>query len=418
MANTDASAPINTQRLAILLAALIATAPFAIDTYLPAIPAMAADFGAPTHNVEVSISMFLIGFALGQLIGGPLSDRVGRRPVALIGLVIYIITSAIIIFVDSSFSLNVMRFIQAIGGGFALVIVGASVRDLFDGKDAARMFALIAVIMMIAPLVAPTVGSALLVYFQWQAIFVLLVIYGSVMLVIVWFKLPETTRLRPRYAGPARRVWWTYLEVLRTRKAVGFMLAHTGASAVMFSFLTDSPFMYIDYFGVSPSQFPYLFGANVIVIVICNRLNNPLLKRLECHQILAIGTALQLAAVIGLFIAVNAFEPSLYAVVPLVMVAVGMIGLTAPNATAAFMQYFPHIGGTATALMGTIQFATGALAGTIIGQVHDGSLLPVTASMLAFGIFANVMVHFVAEAKQIEQPAPTQTDDAVAVAAD
>ncbi|MDG4719135.1 MULTISPECIES: multidrug effflux MFS transporter [Thalassospira] len=387
------------KRLALLLAALIATAPFAIDTYLPAIPAMAADFGAATHAVEVSISTFLIGFALGQLIGGPLSDRIGRRPVALIGLVIYIITSAIITGVDSAGALNIMRFVQAIGGGFALVVVGASVRDLYDGKEAAQMFALIAVIMMIAPLAAPTVGSVLLVWFSWQAIFVLLIGYGSLMLVIVWFKMPETTKYRPHYAGPTRRVWWTYLEVLRTRKAVGFMLTHTGASAVMFSFLTDSPFMYIDFFGVTPGQFPYLFGANVMVIVICNRLNNPLLRRYELHQILKIATALQLAAVVGLFVAVNIFEPSLYVVVPLVMISVGMIGLTAPSATASFMQFFPHIGGTATALMGTIQFATGALAGMVIGHFHDGTLLPVTLSMLGFGIFTNVMVHFVAAAK-------------------
>ncbi|MEQ8286769.1 multidrug effflux MFS transporter [Thalassospira sp.] len=389
----------DSKRLAILLAALIATAPFAIDTYLPAIPAMAADFGTPTHAVEVSISTFLIGFAFGQLIGGPLSDRIGRRPVAMVGLVIYIITSAIITGVESATALNVMRFIQAIGGGFALVVVGASVRDLYDGKEAARMFALIAVIMMIAPLAAPTVGSILLVWFNWQAIFVLLVVYGSVMLVIVGFKMPETTKLRPRYAGPARRVWWTYLEVLRTRKAVGFMLTHTGASAVMFSFLTDSPFMYIDFFGVAPSQFPYLFGANIAIIVLCNRLNNPLLRRMELHQILKIGVGIQLCAVIGLFLAINVFEPSLYSVVPLIMFSVGMIGLTAPNATASFMQYFPHIGGTATALMGTIQFATGAVAGMVIGHFHDGTLLPVTISMLGFGIFANAMVHFVAEAK-------------------
>ncbi|MFV1851346.1 MAG: multidrug effflux MFS transporter [Thalassospira sp.] len=394
------------KRLAILLAALIATAPFAIDTYLPAIPAMAADFGAQTHAVEVSISTFLIGFALGQLIGGPLSDRIGRRPVAMTGLVIYIITSAIITTVDSALSLNVMRFVQAIGGGFALVVVGASVRDLYDGKEAARMFALIAVIMMIAPLAAPTVGSILLVWFNWQAIFVLLIVYGSVMLFVVWYKMPETTKLRPRYAGPARRVWWTYLEVLRTRKAVGFMLTHTGASAVMFSFLTDSPFMYIDFFGITPAQFPYLFGANIAVIVICNRLNSPLLARYELHQILKVGIAIQFAAVAGLFLAVNVFEPSLYSVVPLVMVSVGMIGLTAPCATASFMQYFPHIGGTATALMGTIQFATGAVAGMVIGHFHDGTLLPVTLSMLGFAIFANVMVHFVAEAKSPEVASP------------
>jgi DHA1 family bicyclomycin/chloramphenicol resistance-like MFS transporter len=211
--------------------------------------------------------------------------------------------------------------------------------------------------------------------------------------------MPETTKYRPHYAGPTRRVWWTYLEVLRTRKAVGFMLTHTGASAVMFSFLTDSPFMYIDFFGVTPGQFPYLFGANVMVIVICNRLNNPLLRRYELHQILKIATAIQLAAVIGLFVATNILEPSLYVVVPLVMISVGMIGLTAPSATASFMQFFPHIGGTATALMGTIQFATGALAGMVIGHFHDGTLLPVTLSMLGFGIFTNVMVHFVAEAK-------------------
>lgn len=389
----------NPKRLALLLAALVATAPFAIDTYLPAIPAMAIDFGTTTHAVEISISTFLIGFALGQLVGGPVSDRIGRRPIALTGLIIYIITSAIITRVDSATALNVMRFIQAIGGGFALVVVGASVRDLYDGKEAARMFALVAVIMMIAPLVAPTVGSLLLVWFNWQAIFVLLIAYGSMMLVIIWFKMPETTKLRPRSPGPASRIWWTYLGVLRTHKAVGFMLTHTGASAVMFSFLTDSPFMYIDFFGVSPAQFPYFFGANILVIVICNRLNNPLLRRLECHQILKIGAGIQIVATIGLFLAINVFEPSLYSTVPLVMLAVGMLGLTAPNATASFMQYFPHIGGTATALMGTIQFATGAAAGMVIGHFHNGTLLPVTLSMLGFSIFANLMVHFVAEPK-------------------
>ncbi|WP_139835544.1 multidrug effflux MFS transporter [Thalassospira sp. MCCC 1A01428] len=394
--------PLNTKRLAILLAALTAIAPFAIDTYLPAIPAMANDFGAPIHDVEVSISCFLIGFALGQLVGGPMSDRVGRRPVALTGLAIYVFASAIILTVQSPLALNIMRFVQAIGGGFALVIVGASVRDLFDGKEAARMFALIAVIMMIAPLVAPTVGAGLLSFSSWRSIFVLLVLYGSLMLVIVWMKLPETTKLRPRYAGPARRVWWTYLEVLRTRNAVGFMLAHTGASAVMFSFLTDSPFMYIDYFGVEPAHFPYLFGANVLTIIFCNRINNPLLKRMECHQILAIGVSVQLAAAVALFVTCNFFTPSLYVVVPLIMVAVGAIGLTAPNATASFMQYFPHIGGTATALMGTMQFSCGALAGVFLGWLHafEDGLWPVTTCMLGFGIFANIMTHLVAKPKQ------------------
>jgi len=397
-------ATLDPKKLAILLAALVATAPFAIDTYLPAIPAMARDFGEATHAVEVSVSTFLIGFALGQLIGGPLSDRVGRRPIALVGLVIYILTSAIITTVDSAFSLNVMRFFQAIGGGFSIVIVGASVRDLFDGKEAARMFALIAVIMMIAPLVAPTIGSVLLVWSTWQSIFVLLIVYGTVMLAIVYLKLPETSLLRRRHPGPVRRVWWTYLEVLRTRKAVGFMLTHAGASAVMFSFVTDSPFMYIDFFGVPQAYFPYLFGANVAVIIICNRLNNPLLKRLECHQILKIGTGIQLVATIGLFIATNVFEPSLWTVVPFIMFSVGLIGLTAPNATASFMQYFPYIGGTATALLGTIQFATGAVAGIVIGHFHDNTLLPLTVSMLGFAIFANLMVHFMAEAKQTESP--------------
>jgi DHA1 family bicyclomycin/chloramphenicol resistance-like MFS transporter len=395
---------LNPKRLAILLAALTAIAPFAIDTYLPAIPSMAQDFGAPVHDVEVSISCFLIGFALGQLVGGPMSDRIGRRPIALTGLAIYIFSSAVILTVQSPFSLDFMRFVQAIGGGFALVIVGASVRDLFDGKEAARMFALIAVIMMIAPLVAPTVGSLLLVFASWRAIFVLLIVYGSLMLLVVWQKLPETTKLRPRHPGPARRIWWTYLEVLRTRNAVGFMFAHTGASAVMFSFLTDSPFMYMEHFGVTSSHFPYLFGANVLTIVLCNRINGPLLKRFECHQILSVGVVIQLCAAASLFVVCNFFDPSLYVVVPLVMISVGAIGLTAPNATASFMQYFPHIGGTATALMGTMQFSVGAFAGVIIGWLHgySHSLMPVTTSMLAFGIFANLMAHFVAKPKVIE----------------
>ena len=163
-------------RLAPLLAIIVALSPFAIDTYLPAIPAMAEFFTVDIHLIELSIPIYLIGFAFGQIIGGPISDNHGRKWIGIIGLSLFFLSSFAIIYVETVQQLWIFRFIQAFGGGFGLVICAAVVRDLYDGKDAAKIFTLISLIMMIAPLIAPSIGAILLQYYSWKAIFVLLAI--------------------------------------------------------------------------------------------------------------------------------------------------------------------------------------------------------------------------------------------------
>ncbi|HHL32635.1 MAG TPA: MFS transporter, partial [Oceanospirillales bacterium] len=204
------------KRLAPLLALIVALSPFAIDTYLPAIPTMAQFFQVNIQLVELSIPLYLIGFALGQIIGGPISDNYGRKWIGIFGLSLFFSTSFLITFTDNVTQLWVLRFVQAFGGGFGLVICSAIVRDLYDGKDAAKIFTLIGFIMMIAPLIAPAIGSIFLYYFNWQAIFSLLAIYAFLQIIIIFFFIPDTKKLRKVAGYPHLNL----LQVLRNYKRI------------------------------------------------------------------------------------------------------------------------------------------------------------------------------------------------------
>jgi MFS transporter, DHA1 family, multidrug resistance protein len=366
------SAP-SIRSLAILLAMLTAVAPFAVDMYLPAMQAMAQDLSAPIHYIEISVSTFLFGFALGQLIGGPASDLYGRKPIIALGLILFSIASLMLTQTESINQLLALRALQAIGGGMATVNSSAMIRDLFAGDEMAKVLSMVAIVMMSAPLIAPMLGALVVELFNWQAIFLCLSIYSVLVMLLLLWRLPETN---PRKTSSARNeevkasLWQSYKRVLSHRQAMGYIIAISFGFSGMFVFITSSAFTYMEFFSVSVQLFPFLFGANVLVMMLMNRINVWALNHYASANILTVGLLIQLACGIGLIIA-SYTQPELYVIVALNMLFVGSLGLIAANATAGALNYFPDISGTATAVIGVTEFTLGALVGIFWSYLHE-----------------------------------------------
>lgn len=386
---------LDARRLALLVAANTALAPFAIDAYLPAMAALADAVGASIHHTELSLSSFLAGFALGQLVFGPVSDRVGRKPVLLGGLVVFLLASLVITGVDSLPELLGWRFVQALGGGATVVNSAAIVRDCFHGREAARVMSTMAIIMLMAPLVAPVVGSGLLYLADWWLIFVFLAAYAAFLIWLMGTRLPET-RAPGQAATTPRQVLGNYASVLCDRQAMGYVSAAAMSFAGLFAFVTASPFLYLEHFGLTPSLYPLVFGVNVLTMVASNRLNIRLLSWRSPQQNLLLGLAIQLAAAVGLGLMLVTGLESLATMVPLIMVFAGTIGLIAPNAITSLLDRFHHMSATAAALQGSVQFSCGALAGVLVGAFEVDSAWPMVGTMLGTSLAANLGIRVLA----------------------
>ncbi|ERS88776.1 Bcr/CflA family multidrug efflux MFS transporter [Halomonas sp. PBN3] len=380
---------LNARRLALLVAANTALAPFAIDAYLPAMAALAEEVGASIHHTELSLSTFLAGFALGQLVFGPVSDRVGRKPVLLGGLVVFLLASLVITTVGSLGELLAWRFVQALGGGATVVNSAAIVRDCFHGREAAKVMSTMAIIMLMAPLVAPVVGSGLLYLADWWLIFVFLAAYAGFLMWLLGTRLPET-RAPGRFASTPRQVLGNYASVLCDRSAMGFIAAASMSFAGLFAFVTASPFLYLEHYALTPSLYPLVFGVNVLAMVASNRLNIRLLRWRTPLQNLRLGLGIQFAAALGLVLMVASGLESLATMVPLIMLFAGTIGLVAPNAITSLLDRFPHMSATAAALQGSLQFSSGALAGVLVGAFEVDSAWPMVGTMLGASLAANL----------------------------
>ncbi|GEK72206.1 MULTISPECIES: Bcr/CflA family multidrug efflux MFS transporter [Halomonas] len=386
---------LSARRVALLVATNTALAPFAIDAYLPAMPALAEAVGASVHHTELSISLFLFGFAFGQLFGGPLSDRLGRRPVLLVGLVIFLLASLMIMRVESLGELLTWRFVQALGGGACVVNSAAIVRDCFSGREAAKVMSTMAMILMLAPLVAPAVGSGLFYLADWWLIFAFLAAYAAFLLWLMGTRLPETRPVDAPIAS-AGQVLRNYGSVLRHREAMGYVLSVASTFSGMFAFITASPFLYMTHYGVSPAIYPVVFGANVVVMAFSNRINIRLLRHRTPQQNMRLGLGVQLCVALSLVMLVATGLDSLATVVPLIMLFMGMVGLITPNAMASMLEHFSHMSATATALLGCIQFTCGALAGVVVSAFEVDSAWPMVLTMLTVSLIGNLALRALA----------------------
>jgi DHA1 family bicyclomycin/chloramphenicol resistance-like MFS transporter len=268
-----------------------------------------------------------------------------------------------------------LRAIQAIGGGMATVNSSAMIRDLFSGDEMAKVLSMVAIVMMSAPLIAPMLGAFVVKFFDWQAIFLCLSIYSiSVMLLLLW-RLPETNSKGVRQAqvkdnGIKKTLWQSYKRVLTHRQAMGYIVAISFAFSGMFVFITSSAFTYLEYYSVSVQLFPFLFGANVLVMMLMNRINVWALNHYASTHILTVGLMIQLVCGIALIVA-SYSQADLYLIVALNMLFVGSLGLIAANATAGALNFFPDISGTATAVIGVTEFTLGAIVGIFWSYLHE-----------------------------------------------
>jgi len=377
----EASSPqISRLRLALALGPLIAVGPLAIDTYLPALPAMADSYGVRVTDVERSVSLYVMGTALGQLLGGPLSDHLGRKPVAWGGLLLFALASLLISLSTALWQLDLLRVIQALGGGATVVVAAASVRDWFDGQEAARVLSNIGLIMLIAPLVAPAVGAMLVLLQGWQALFIGLAGYALVMMVWVAKVMPTHIPVAvDRRLSDVARGWG---RVLSHRQAMAIILANGLSFSTLFAFITDSAFVDLRFYGVAETAFPLLFGANVATMILFNRINMLLLRRIAAIRLMTAALIIQVAAAWLLLLAVLILgKPPLWLLVPLIMLAGGAVAMVIPNAIACFTHYFPHDSGAATGINGSLQFFLAGMTGILMTSLHNHSLLPLAIAM-------------------------------------
>lgn len=375
---------INPRKLALLLSIMVAIMPFSTDIYLSSVPQMAVSLHADIHLIEQSLSSFMFGVALGQLMGGSLSDIKGRKIIALIGLSVYLLSSIAIIFVDSAQELLFWRWIQAMGGGMATVTVGATVRDFFHGNAAARMFATIGIITLVAPLGAPMLGTALAALGGWRSIFVFLVFYALVVMICIWQFMPRANmQIQPLDSRVFGKIKRNFVLVFRERESLGFMFFQTAGFAAMFVFLTESSFVYMNLYGLSSHQYSWAFGANVITMMMFNRITAYRLRTTPAKNILLSGVVLQLFCNILLTIVVWGLDkPPFFLLLLLIMFSIGSQGLVGSNTQACFMSYFREVAGSANAVLGTMQFLIAAMVGWLTTLLHNGTMRVMPTMML------------------------------------
>ena len=371
--------------LILTLGALTALGPLAIDLYLPALPAIAADMGEPLSRIQMTLSAYTVGFAIGQLLYGPLSDRFGRVRVMMPGLVFYILTNILAAFCTDATQLSIVRVLQALSGAAVMVTIPAMIRDLFPRDQSAKAMSSIMMVMTAGPLIAPLLGGQLL-RFGWQSLFLFLAVAACFSLLLAVLRVKETLKPEQRIEISPSKLVNAYAEILSHRQAMGAMLSQSFFFGGMFAFITGSPFVYIELFGIPAEFYGLLFGANIIGISIVNMLNIRLIGRIELFSLLRAGCVVAALASLVLLLNATVHIGGLFGIVIPVVIYVGCMGLTGPNSNAIALSFFPKTAGTANALAGMMRFSIGGLASAAVSSFHDGTAMPMTVVMAVCGI--------------------------------
>jgi DHA1 family bicyclomycin/chloramphenicol resistance-like MFS transporter len=382
-------------RVLAILSALMGFASISTDLYLPAMPAMARSLGATDGLMEWTITGYLIGFSLGQLLWGPFSDRVGRRlPVAL-GLVLFIVGSAGCGMAASAWTMIAWRVVQATGACASVVLARAMVRDLYEGNRAAQMMSTLMAVMAIAPLVGPVVGGQILALAGWRAIFWTLVIVGGATLVAL-FALPETLSTERRNTEPLGRALLRYGELLRDRRVIGYAGAGGFFLGGIYAYIAGTPFAYITYHHVPPRLYGLLFGVGILGIMMANFLNARLVVRLGSDRLLKVGTGI--TALSGLVLAAAARTDvfGLWGLAVPLFIFVSASGLIIANSIAGALSGFPHRAGAVSALVGALQYGFGIIASALVGAFADGTPWPMGWVIAVGGLGAFASAYLVA----------------------
>ncbi|GAB4245704.1 MAG: multidrug effflux MFS transporter [Thermoleophilia bacterium] len=374
--------------LVIVLGGLTAFGPLAIDMYLPALPLIGEQLGGSASAVQLTLTACLAGLALGQLIAGPLSDRFGRKLPLLVGTAGFVLASLACAVAPTVPLLVVFRLVQGLTGAAGIVVARAVVRDLYEGVAAARFFSRLMIVTGLAPILAPVIGGQVLQYTSWRGVFALLAGIGLLLLVGVAYGVPETWPPARRSDDGTLRVVRSIFRLTRDRDLMGYALASGLGFAAMFAYISGSPFVVQNVYGASPQLFSLVFALNAFGLVVAGQVNGALVERFEPRRLLKVGLSLTLAGGIWLLAVVLLQLPGLGAFLPPLFVLVTSLGFVFPNATALALAEHPEAAGSASALLGVLQFIIGAAVAPLVGVAGDATAVPMAVVIALMGVGA------------------------------
>ncbi|MBU3868725.1 multidrug effflux MFS transporter [Streptomyces sp. 4503] len=375
----------------LILGGLTALPPLSMDMYLPALPEVTDGFHSSAATAQLTLTACLMGMALGQLAVGPMSDRWGRRRPLLIGMVIYVIATAICAFAPTAGLLIGFRLLQGLAGAAGIVIARAVVRDLYDGIAMARFFSTLMLISGVAPIVAPLIGGQILRFTDWRGVFAVLTVIGTLLTFVVWRWLGETLPPERRQDGGLGQTLRTMRGLLADRVFTGYMLAGSFAFAALFAYVAGSSFIVQEIYGASPQTFSLLFGLNSIGLIATGQLNGRVLVgRVSMDKVLLVGlVVITVAAAALLVLASGVFgKAGLVPVAGSLFVLMSAMGLAMPNTNAQALNRTPHAAGSASALLGTSTFLLGAVASPLVGIAGETTAVPMAVVQLVCALAA------------------------------
>lgn len=381
-------------RIVFILGLLAMLMPLSIDMYLPALPVIAQQFGVPAGSAQMTLSTYILGFALGQLLYGPMADSIGRKPVILGGTLIFAAAASACALAQSIDQLITLRFFHGLAAAAASVVINALMRDIYPKEEFSRMMSFVMLVTTVAPLLAPMIGGAVLVWLSWHAIFWILAIAALLASLMIFFFISETLPVERRQPFRMRTTIGNFATLFRHKRVLSYMLASGFSFAGMFSFLSAGPFVYIELNHVLPQNFGYYFALNIVFLFIMTIINGRFVRRVGALRMFRAGLWIQFVMALWMVLSA-AFNVGFWALVVGVAAFVGCVSLVASNAMAVILDEFPHMAGTASSLAGTFRFGIGAIVGALLSLATFNSAWPMIWS-IAFCATSSILFYLYA----------------------
>ena len=364
--------PHSSFKIVFILGLLAMLMPLSIDMYLPALPVISAQFGVPAGSAQMTLSTYILGFALGQLLYGPMADSLGRKPVILGGTLVFAGAAVACALAQTIDHLIFMRFLHGLAAAAASVVINALMRDIYPKEEFSRMMSFVMLVTTIAPLVAPMAGGAVLVWFSWHAIFWILALAALLASAMIFFFIDETLPAEHRQKFHIRTTIGNFASLFRHKRVLSYMLASGFSFAGMFSFLSAGPFVYIELNHVSPQHFGYYFALNIVFLFVLTIINSRFVRRVGALNMFRAGLWIQF--VMAVWLVVSAFlGVGFWALVIGVAAFVGCVSV--------ILDEFPHMAGTASSLAGTFRFGIGAIVGALLSMATFTTAWPMLWAM-------------------------------------
>lgn len=383
-ANPSNPPPVHTPwGLVILLGSLTAMGPLAIDMYLPSLPAIGVALKADPAQTQATMAAFLAGMAIGQLLYGPASDRLGRRGPILFGVAVFILASIGCAMAQTVDQLLIGRFVQALGACAGAVVVRAVVRDQFSHTETARVLSLMMLIMGLAPILAPMLGGVLLGLGDWSWNFWFMAAAAAAMGLAAMLRLKESRSEATAVQASRENPLQSYLALLSQKRLVGYALCGALNGATLFTYVATSPDLMMGTYRIPVAVFPFVFAINAVAVIGSSQLNRRALRTASTDQVLARASTASLVLAVLLALAAVTGIGGMWTVLPLIFLLLGSYGFMAGNTTAGALSVDPLRSGSTSALLGAASFAAGALSSSFAGLLHDGTARPMALVMLA-----------------------------------